>query len=535
MNIIKTSINTSSDEFMSNYKFNKKMVEDFRFRQEKSRSKRNVKDIKRVKSQGKMLPRERISLLLDKGSPFLELSSLAACEAYEGQAPLASCIVGIGIIKGKHILIIANDPTVKGGAWFPLTVKKIVRALDIAIENHLPVVHLCDSAGGFLPLQAELFADKEHAGRMFRNQCILSKLGIKQLAIVFGHCTAGGAYVPALSDYSIIVKGTGAVFLAGPPLVKAATGENVTAEELGGAELHTQKSGTCDYAAENEHHAVEIGREIVECWTDNPLSIKPKTNVKDPYYPTSELYGIIPNDIKKGYDSREILARIVDGSGFHEFQPDYGKTLICGYAYIWGYKVGILANNGVLFNESALKGAHFIQLCDRNITPILFLQNITGFMVGKEYERQGITKDGAKFLMAQVGCSVPKITLMCNGSFGAGNYAMCGRAFDSRFIFSWPNHQIGIMGGEQAAKTLVEVKERQLKKANKSIKQKDLDLIYQNTLTGFKEQMSAYHATSQLWDDGIIDPLDTRSCLGMVLTVISKSKFKDIGYGVMRF
>lgn len=535
MEVIKTAINTSSDEFNINYRHNKKIIDAFRKRQDETRFKRNDKDINRVQSQGKLLPRERISLLLDKGSPFLELSSLAACDAYNGEAPLASCIVGIGIIKGKEILIIANDPTIKGGAWYPLTVKKIVRALDIAIENQLSVVHLCDSAGGFLPLQADLFADKDHAGRMFRNQCVLSKLGIKQLAIVFGHCTAGGAYVPALSDYSVIVRGTGAVFLAGPPLVKAATGETVSAEELGGANLHTQVSGTCDYAADNEHQAIEISREIVEYWPEKPFHATPKKNVADPYYSANELYGIIPNDIKKGYDSKEVIARIVDGSHFHEFQPDYGKTLICGYAHIWGYKVAILANNGVLFNESALKGAHFIQLCDKNETPILFFQNITGFMVGKEYERQGITKDGAKFLMAQVGCSVPKITIMCHGSFGAGNYAMCGRAFDSRFIFSWPNHQIGIMGGEQAAKTLVEVKERQLKKAKKNIDREQLDHIYNDTLAGFKEQMSAYHATSQIWDDGIIDPIDTRSCLGMALTVTSKSKFRESGFGVMRF
>ncbi len=535
MNILKTNINTSSNEFNINYEFNKKLVETFKKKQDESRFKRSNKDITRVKSQGKLLPRERINLLLDQGSPLLELSSLAACDAYNGEAPSASCITGIGSIHGKDVLIIANDPTVKGGAWYPLTVKKIVRALDIAIENQLPVVHLCDSAGGFLPQQANLFADKEHAGRMFRNQCVLSKLGVKQLAIVFGHCTAGGAYIPALSDYSIMVKGNGAIFLAGPPLVKAATGENVSAEELGGADLHSQISGTCDYAADSEEQAIELGREVVEYWSENKVSIYPRENVSEPYYSPTELYGIIPNDIKKAYDSREVIARIVDASNFHEFQPEYGKTLICGYAYIWGFRIGILANNGVIFNESALKGAHFIQLCDKNKTPLLFLQNITGFMVGKEYERRGITKDGAKFLMAQVGCSVPKITIMCHGSFGAGNYAMCGRAFDSRFIFTWPNHQIGIMGGEQAAKTLVEVKERQLRKNNKKINKKEMKEIYDNTLAGFNEQMTAYYSTSQIWDDGIIDPVDTRSCLGIALTVISKSKFNNFGYGVMRF
>ena len=368
MSILKTSINTSSNEFNTNYIFNKKLVEIFRKKQEESRLKRSDKDITRVRSQGKLLPRERINLLLDQGSPFLELSSLAACNAYNGEAPSASCITGIGSIHGKDVLIIANDPTVKGGAWYPLTVKKIVRALDIAIENQLPVVHLCDSAGGFLPQQANLFADKEHAGRMFRNQCVLSKLGVKQLAIVFGHCTAGGAYIPALSDYSIMVRGNGAIFLAGPPLVKAATGENVSAEELGGADLHSQISGTCDYSADSEEQAIELGREVVEYWSENKISIYPRENVSEPYYSPTELYGIIPNDIKKAYDSREVIARIVDASNFHEFQPQYGKTLICGYAYIWGFRVGILANNGVIFNESALKGAHFIQLCDKNKT-----------------------------------------------------------------------------------------------------------------------------------------------------------------------
>ena len=442
---IKSIIQTDSNEFQENYRHNKGLAEELKLKQRKARYDRPQKDIDRLAGHGKMMPRERIEKLLDPGTPFLEFSTLAANMAYEGDSPSASCITGIGIVNGKEVIINANDSSVKGGAWYPLTVKKIVRVLDIAIENRLPIIHLCDSAGGFLPLQSELFPDKYMAGRMFRNQSTLSKMNVKQLALVFGHCTAGGAYVPALSDYSVIVRGTGAVFLAGPPLVKAATGEIVTADELGGCDLHTQVSGTCDYPADSEEEAIAIGREIVEQWESPKKWPLQKHEVEEPFYSADDLYGIIPTDIKKSFDMKEVIARVVDGSRFHEYQPAYGTTLVCGYANIWGYKVGILANNGVLFNESALKGAHFIELCNQNNTPILFMQNITGFMVGREYEAKGISKDGAKLIQAIVGSHVPKFTLMCHGSFGAGNYGMCGRAYDPRLIFSWPNHQIGII------------------------------------------------------------------------------------------
>ena len=535
MSRIRSNLNTGSTEFRQNFAANLARVAEFRARQEAARHVRPARDIARLHKQGKLLPRERLERLLDPGTPFLELSSLAANQAYGGEAPGASCITGIGMVSGREVMIHADDSSIKGGAWYPLTVKKIVRCLDIAIENHLPVVHLCDSAGGFLPLQSALFPDKQMAGRIFRNQSILSKLNIKQLSLVFGHCTAGGAYIPALSDYAVIVRGTGAVFLAGPPLVKAATGEIVTVDDLGGCDMHTQISGTCDYPADSETHAIALGREIVAQWdlaTKWPLQ---RDAVESPYYPADELYGIIPDEIKRGFDMREVIARLVDGSRFHEYQPAYGTTLICGYANLWGYKIGILANNGVLFNDSALKGAHFIELCNQNATPLVFLQNITGYMVGKEYEARGITKDGAKMIMAQSCSRVPKFTVMCHGSFGAGNYGMCGRAYDARFLFAWPNHQIGVMGGEQAARTLAEVKKTQLNRDGHAPDAAVIEGVYQETLKAYQEQLSAYYSTSNLWDDGILDPLDTRNALGVALSVSLNAPLAAPGYGVFRF
>jgi 3-methylcrotonyl-CoA carboxylase beta subunit len=535
MTIIRSAIDTGSEEFRTRYAHNKALVEDFRRRQSAARAERAQRDIDRVRRQGKMLPRERIELLLDPGTPFLEFSSLAANQAYDGEAPGASCITGIGMVAGREVVIHADDATIKGGAWYPLTVKKIVRCLEIAIENRLPVVHLCDSAGGFLQLQSEVFPDKYMAGRIFRNQSLLSKMGVKQLALVFGHCTAGGAYIPALSDYNVIVRGTGAVFLAGPPLVKAATGEVVTADDLGGADLHTRTSGTCDYPAQTEDEAIAIGREIIAQWERPRKTPVDREAPEPPLYDPDELYGILPDTIKKGYDSREVIARLVDGSRFHEYQPAYGTTLICGYAHIWGFRVGILANNGVLFNDSALKGGHFIELCNQNNTPIVFLQNITGYMVGREYEATGITKDGAKMIMAQACSHVPKFTIMCHASFGAGNYGMCGRAFDGRFLFTWPNHQIGVMGGEQAANTLVEVKVRQLERNGERADDGVLDEIHRTTLEAYEDQISAYHSTSELWDDGILDPVDTRNALGIAISASLNAPFGEPGYGVFRF
>ncbi len=535
MRRLRSMVSTSSADFRRNEAHNRDLVRVFREKQEAARHVRPQRDLDRLAKQGKMRPRDRVEKLLDPGTPFLELSSLAANMAYGGDSPSASSIVGIGVVSGREVIIRADDPTVKGGAWYPLTAKKIVRALDIAMENRLPVVHLCDSAGGFLQLQSEVFPDKYMAGRIFRNQSLLSKMGIKQLALVFGHCTAGGAYIPALSDYNVIVRGTGAVFLGGPPLVRAATGEEVTVEELGGADMHTSVSGTCDYRAASEDEAIHIGREIVAQW-ERPNKWDCQRDAPDePAYDPQEIYGILPDDIKKQFDMREVIARIVDGSRFHEYQPDYGVTLVCGFANIWGYKVGILANNGVLFNDSSLKGAHFIELCDQNRTPLVFLQNITGYMVGREYERKGITKDGAKMIMAQSCSRVPKFTVMCNGSFGAGNYGMCGRAFDARFLLAWPNHQIGVMGGEQAANTLMEVKLNQMKREGAPIDKGELDRIWEETRKAYHEQLSAYYSTSELWDDGIIDPVDTRNALGIAISASLNAPLGEAGYGVFRF
>jgi 3-methylcrotonyl-CoA carboxylase beta subunit len=384
-------------------------------------------------------------------------------------------------------------------------------------------------------MQSEVFPDRQMAGRIFRNQSLMSKMGIKQLALVFGHCTAGGAYIPALSDYNVIVRGTGAVFLGGPPLVRAATGEDVSVEELGGAEMHTGVSGVCDYPAASEDEAILIGREIVAQWERPRKWDCQREPVEAPAYDPEELYGVLPSDVKRQFDMREILARLVDGSRFHEYQPNYGATLVCGFANIWGYKVGVLANNGVLFNDSALKGGHFIELCNQNATPLVFLQNITGYMVGREYERRGITKDGAKMIMAQSCSRVPKFTIMCNGSFGAGNYGMCGRAFDARLLFAWPNHQIGVMGGEQAANTLVEVKINQMKRNGEAVDERTLAEVFETTKAAYQEQLSAYHATSELWDDGVIDPVDTRNALGIAISASLNAPLGEPGYGVFRF
>ncbi len=535
MRRLSSMIDTNGADFRRFDTYNRALLAAFREKQEQARHARPARDLERLAKQGKMRPRERIEKLLDPGTPFLELSSLAANMAYDGESPSASCITGIGVVSGREVMIHADDSTVKGGAWYPLTAKKIVRALDIAIENRLPVVHLSDSAGGFLQLQSQVFPDRHMAGRIFRNQSILSKLGVKQLALVFGHCTAGGAYIPALSDYNVIVRGSGAVFLGGPPLVKAATGEVVGVEDLGGADMHTSVSGTCDYPAANEDDAILIGREIVAQW-ERPKKWECRRDApEDPAYDPAELYGILPDDIKTSFDMREVIARIVDGSRFHEYQPAYGTTLICGFANIWGFRIGILANNGVLFNDSSLKGAHFIELCNQNNTPLVFLQNITGYMIGRDYERRGITKDGAKMIMAQSCSHVPKFTVMCNGSFGAGNYGMCGRAFDGRLLFTWPNHQIGVMGGDQAANTLAEVKLNQMKRNGGAIDEQALEALWNETRSAYQEQLSAYFSASELWDDGILDPVDTRNALGIALSAALNAPLGPPGYGVFRF
>jgi 3-methylcrotonyl-CoA carboxylase beta subunit len=535
MKALLSAVRTSSPEFRRRYAHNKALAAQLKSRQEAARHVRPSRDLERLASHGKLLPRQRLERLLDPGTPFLELSTLAANMAYGGESPGASCITGIGVVSGREVMIHADDPTVKGGAWYPLTIKKIVRALDIAIENQLPVVHLCDSAGGQLQLQSALFPDRYMAGRIFRNQSVLSKMGVKQLALVFGHCTAGGAYIPALSDYNVIVRGTGAVFLGGPPLVKAATGEVVSADELGGCDLHTRTSGTCDYPAANEEEAISIGREIVALWERLPKWRAPEQAAEAPLLDADELYGVIPDDIKQTFDMREVIGRIADGSRLHEYKPAYGTTLVCGFAHLWGYRVGVLANNGILFNDSAIKGAHFIELCNQNNTPMLFLQNITGYMVGREYEAAGITKDGAKMIMAQTCSHVPKLTVMCHGSFGAGNYGMCGRAFDGRLLFSWPNHQIAVMGGEQAASTLAEVKLRQLQRTGAAADPAAIEQLRAATLQAYEEQTSAYYSTSEIWDDGILDPVDTRNALGVALSVALNAPAGRPGNGVFRF
>jgi 3-methylcrotonyl-CoA carboxylase beta subunit len=531
---LNSRLDTHSADYRENAAHHTALAAELHTRQHAARTARKQRDLDRLARQNKLFVRERLAQLLDPGTPFLELSTLAANDAYNGEAPGAGQVSGIGIIAGHEVMIHADDASVKGGAWYPLSVKKIVRALDIAIENRLPVVHLCDSAGGFLPLQSQLFPDRMHAGRIFRNQSILSRMGVPQLAVVLGHCTAGGAYIPALSDYNIIVQGTGAIFLGGPPLVKAATGEDVGVEELGGATMHSSVSGTADYAAGSELHALALAREITATWPMPAKTPIDRADPEPPYYDPSELYGILPRDPRVQFDMREVIARTVDGSRFHEYQPDYGTTLICGYARLWGYRVGVLANNGVLFNDSALKGAHFIQLCDKSRVPLIFLQNITGFMVGRDYERRGITKDGAKMIMAVAGAAVPKFTVVCNASFGAGTYGMAGRAFDSRLMFSWPNSQVGVMGAEQAANVLAEVKLRQLAREGQTLSEAEIAAIRDPVLADYRHQCSAWHATSELWDDGILDPVDTRNALGIGLSASLNAPMEPSQFGVFR-
>jgi len=535
MRPIRSALKTDTAEFRANAAHNRGLTDQLRERQRAARQDRPQRDLDRLARQDKLFLRDRLARLLDPGTPFLELSTLAANLAYDGEVPSGGQLTGIGMVMGKEVLIRADDASVKGGAWYPHSVKKIVRALDIAIENRLPVIHLCDSAGGFLPLQSQFFPDRYHAGRIFRNQAILSKMGVPQVAVVLGHCTAGGAYIPALSDYSVIVRGTGAIFLGGPPLVKAATGEVVSVEELGGADMHTTISGVADIAASSERHALALARETIGALSPGRKTAIDRAEPEPPAYDPAELYGIIPVDARVQFDMRECLARIVDGSRFFEYQPQFGPTLICGYARIWGFKVGILANNGVLFSESALKGAHFIQLCDKDRTPLVFLQNITGFMVGRDYERQGITKDGAKMIMAVAGASVPKFTVNANASFGAGTYGMAGRAFDSRFLFSWPQAQVAVMGAEQAAGVLSDIKIRQLEREGRTLSDAEAQAIRAPVIRDYEAQSSAWYATSELWDDGILDPVDTRNALGLCISAALNAPIPETPhYGVFR-
>ena len=534
MRRIKSNIDTQSAEFRAYEHHNHKCMKEFYEHQRKARFDRPERDVERLRKQKKLLVRERIDLLLDPGTPFMELSTLAANLAYEGIVPSAGVVSGVGIVSGREVMVMASDSSIKGGAWYPLTVKKMVRTLDIAIENRLTMIHLVDAAGAYLPLQSGLFPDRHMAGRMFRNQCILSALGVKQVALVLGHSTAGGAYIPTLSDYSVMVRGIGGVFLGGPPLVKAATGQEVTADELGGADVHSSISGTADYAVDSEQEGLALVREIVGTFPQETKVAIEKREPEEPYYDPKELYGIIPDDVKKQFDIREVIARIVDSSRFHEFKPDYGTTVVCGFAFLYGWKVGIIGNNGVLFSDSAQKCTQFMQICNRDNVPVIFFQNITGFMIGKAYEHGGITKNGAKMLMVQSNLDVPKLTIMTNGSFGAGNYAMCGRAFDARFLFSWPNSQISVMGIEQAAKTLTQIRLKALQRQGKTLPKEEVHKIYNDISQDYLEKSGAYYSTSELWDDGIIDPADTREVLGISLSVALNREFNKTPNGVLR-
>ncbi len=488
----------------------------------------------RHRELGKLLPRDRIEALLDPGTPFLELSPLAAHGVYDEPVPAAGLITGIGTVHGRPVMVIANDATVKGGTYYPLTVKKHLRAQEIAFENRLPCVYLVDSGGAFLPLQAEVFPDREHFGRIFYNQARMSGAGIAQIAAVLGSCTAGGAYVPAMSDEVVMVRDQATIFLGGPPLVKAATGEEVTAEELGGADVHTRISGVADHLATDDAHALRLARDIVENLGPVELAATPVAPPEPPHYDPQELYGILPPDPRLPLDIREVIARLVDGSRLHEFKARYGATLVCGFARIHGYAVGILANNGILFSESALKGTHFIELCNARRIPLLFLQNITGFMVGKKYEHGGIAKDGAKLVNAVSNSTVPKFTVIVGGSYGAGNYGMCGRAFGPRLLFMWPQAKISVMGGEQAANVLLTVKKEQVARAGGALSAGEERAILDPILHKYDAEGHAYYSSARLWDDGVLDPAQTRDVLGLGIAAALHAPIPPARYGIYR-
>jgi acetyl-CoA carboxylase carboxyltransferase component len=543
MQVIQTSVDNSSQSFQDNSKHQRGLAEELRARLAQVRQGGGPKYQARHEQQGKLFVRERIERLLDAGSPFLELSALAAWELYGGEAPGAGIVTGIGRVSDREVMIVANDATVKGGSYYPLTVAKHLRAQEIAEQNHLPCIYLVDSGGAYLPMQDEVFPGANHFGRIFYNQARMSAKNIPQIAVVMGSCTAGGAYVPAMSDEAVIVKGTGTIFLGGPPLVKAATGEDVSAEELGGADVHTRLSGVADHFAEDDEHALEICRSILETippgrgaatFLDRLDTLPPE----EPHYASDEIYGILPSTFRESYDARELIARLVDASQLREFKARYGTTLVCGFARIHGYPVGILANNGVLFGESALKGTHFIELCEQRGLPLIFLQNITGFMIGKEYEAGGIAKDGAKMVNAVSNASVPKLTVIVGGSFGAGNYGMAGRAYNPRFLWMWPNARISVMGGEQAANVLLTVKQDQLLRSGEDpLSPEQAEDFMRPILEKYEREGSPYYSTARLWDDGIIDPAETRQVLALALSVVLNSPREDLpgrGYGVFR-
>jgi 3-methylcrotonyl-CoA carboxylase beta subunit len=518
MTALQSVIDPRTGEFTRNTEAMKALVADLRAKLDEAMRGGSEEARARHTARGKLLPRERVDLLLDPGSPFLELSALAAHGMYGGDVPSASIITGIGRVSGRECMVIANDATIKGGTYYPMTVKKHLRAQEIARDNHLPCIYLVDSGGAFLPLQDEIFPDVNHFGRIFYNQARMSSLGIPQIAAVLGSCTAGGAYVPAMSDESIIVRNQGTIFLGGPPLVKAATGEEVTAEELGGADVHSRHSGVTDYYATSDQHALGIARRIVGNLNRVKRACLETRPPRDPLFPAEELYGIVPADPRTPYDVRDVIARIVDASEFDEFKALYGPTLICGFAHIHGYPVGILANNGILFSESALKGAHFIELASQRGIPLVFLQNITGFMVGKKYEAGGIAKDGAKMVTAVATTNVPKYTVIIGGSYGAGNYGMCGRAYGPRFLWMWPNARISVMGGEQAASVLGLLRQEAVEAKGGTWSASDEEKFKAPIREQYEQQGHPYYATARLWDDGIIDPADTRTVLALALS-----------------
>lgn len=537
MDILPTKIQSQSQDFLNNAKHHRALATELSARLTQTAQGGGAEAQKRHAARGKLSPRERIERVLDAGSAFLELSALAAWEMYEpeGGVPSAGVVAGIGRVHGRECMLVANDATVKGGTYFPMTVKKHLRAQEIAAQNHLPCIYLVDSGGAYLPMQDEVFPDKEHFGRIFYNQARMSAANIPQLAAVLGSCTAGGAYVPAMCDESVIVKGNGTIFLAGPPLVKAATGEDVTAEALGGAEVHATLSGVVDHYAEDEASALSMMRHIIEN-LNLPAHCVNTTPYTEPLYPTEDIYGILPADTTKTpFDVREIIARIVDGSQFHEFKRRYGTSIVCGFASIHGNRVGIVANNGILFSESAQKAAHFVELCCQRKTPLVFLQNITGFMVGKKYEAEGIAKHGAKLVTAVSCANVPKFTVIIGGSYGAGNYGMCGRAYNPRFLWMWPNAKISVMGGEQAADVLTQVRQDALVKAGKkAMKGKELDAFRAPLLEKYGRETSAYYSTARLWDDGVIDPASTRHVLGLAIAASMNAPIEDTQFGVFR-
>jgi len=529
-----SKVDVKSEDYRKNFNRMKTLVEEYRDKVAaiSEGGPQQYRDLQ--KERGKLLARERLEKLFDRNTPFLELSPLAAYDMYDNEAPSAGMVTGIGVVHGREILVVANDATVKGGTYFPMTIKKHIRAQTIARENRLPCVYLVDSGGIFLPLQAGTFPDKEHFGNIFYNQARLSALGIPQISVVLGSCTAGGAYVPAMSDETVIVRQQGTIFIGGPPLVKAATGVDVSDEELGGADVHCRISGVSDYYAQNDNHALEIARNIIE--TLDPARKFPldRTAPEDPYYDPQEIYGIVPSDVRKPYNIKEIIARLVDGSRFQEFKELYGQTIVCGFARIMGYPVGIVASNGVLFSESAVKGAHFVTLCAMRKIPLIFLQNITGFIVGKEYEHGGIAKDGAKLVHAVANADVPKFTLIVGASNGAGNYAMCGRGYMPRLLWMWPNARISVMGGEQASGVLVTVKVKRLKEQGKEMTPEEIEELKRPILEKYENEGNPYFSTARIWDDGILDPLETREALALGLSMSLNAPIPDFKVGIFR-